>query len=54
MGKFMRWSNDRTALLMLTVIMTISARAQDQAVSMYHQKKYIMGTVFEIVVYDLA
>lgn len=50
----MRWSNDRTALLMLTVIMTISARAQDQAVSMYHQKKYIMGTVFEIVVYDAS
>ena len=54
MGKFMRWSKGRTALLILTVIVTISVRAQDQPVSMYHQKKYVMGTVFEIVVYDAS
>jgi thiamine biosynthesis lipoprotein len=32
--------------------MPITARAQDQPPALYHQKKYIMGTVFEIVVYD--
>ncbi|HEY1424295.1 MAG TPA: FAD:protein FMN transferase [Candidatus Acidoferrum sp.] len=34
--------------------MPITARAQDQPPSLYHQKKYIMGTVFEIVVYDAS
>ena len=50
----MRWNKRRITLLILTAIVTISVRAQDQPLAMYHQKKYAMGTVFEIVVYDAS
>ena len=48
----MHWNSCRVMLLIMAVLTATSACAQHQPISMYHQKKYVMGTVFEIVVYD--
>src|SRR6266704_448132 len=52
MGRSMRWSSRIAASLMLASLSTASAHAQDLAY--VHKKKFVMGTVFEIVAYDAS
>jgi len=46
----MRWSSRIAASLMLASLSAASAHAQDR--DYVHKKKFVMGTVFEIVAYD--
>ena len=48
----MRWSSRIAASLMLASLSAASAHAQDLAY--VHKKKFVMGTVFEIVAYDAS
>jgi len=49
----MRWYS--AALTALTLAGTCAAQTPGQVpAAMYHQKKYVMGTVFEVVVYDTS
>ena len=48
----MRWSSRIAASLMLASLSAASAHAQDLAY--VHKKKFVMGTVFEIVAYDVS
>src|SRR5437667_10693625 len=52
MGRSMRWSSRIAASLMLASLSAASAHAQDLAY--VHKKKFVMGTVFEIVAYDVS
>src|SRR5207247_10962844 len=52
MGRSMRWSSRIAASLMLASLSAASAHAQDLAY--VHKKKFVMGTVFEIVAYDAS
>ena len=48
----MPWSRSIAGVFVLALAIETSAQTPALAVSLYHQKKYIMGTVFEIAVYD--
>src|SRR5207237_9931384 len=50
MGRSMRWSSRIAASLMLASLSAASAHAQDLAYG--HKKKFVMGSVFEIVAHD--
>src|SRR2546429_1044861 len=52
MGRSMRWSSRIAASLMLASLSAALAHAQDLA--SIHKKKFVMGTVFEIVAYDAS
>jgi FAD:protein FMN transferase len=50
----MRWSRTSFAGLLLVVFSASSAAAPELATQMFHKQKYIMGTVFEVVVHDTS
>lgn len=50
----MRWSSGLAGGLMLACFSLPSAHDPQSAASFVHKKKYIMGTVFEIVAYDAS
>jgi thiamine biosynthesis lipoprotein len=48
----MRWSRTAGATLLLAVFGASSIATPELAAQMFHKKKYVMGTVFDVVVYD--
>jgi thiamine biosynthesis lipoprotein len=48
----MRWSRTAGAMLLLGVFSASSVAAPELTAQMFHKNKYIMGTVFDVVVYD--
>jgi thiamine biosynthesis lipoprotein len=50
----MRWSRSSVAGLLLAVFNASSAAAPELTLQMFHKQKYIMGTVFEVVLYDTS
>jgi thiamine biosynthesis lipoprotein len=50
----MRWNRSSVAGLLLAVYSASSAAAPELTMQMFHKQKYIMGTVFEVVVYDAS
>jgi thiamine biosynthesis lipoprotein len=48
----MRWSRSGIAGLLLAIFSASSAAAPELTMQLFHKQKYIMGTVFEVVVYD--
>ena len=59
MVRFMRWSRRKAAVLILLFCTLVSFAAasssgSEASASFVHKKKYVMGTVFEIVAYDAS
>src|SRR5207245_7992507 len=57
--RFMRWSRRKAAAFILLFCTLVSfaaapASGSEAAASLVHKKKYVMGTVFEIVAYDAS
>ena len=52
--RFMRWSRTGGAALLLAVFTASPAAAPELAAQMFHKNKYVMGTVFDVVVYDTS
>jgi FAD:protein FMN transferase len=50
----MRWNRTSVASVLLAIFGASSAAAPELAMQMFHKQKYIMGTVFEVVVYDTS
>jgi thiamine biosynthesis lipoprotein len=48
----MRWSRTAGATLLLGMFSASSLAAPELTAQMFHKNKYIMGTVFDVVVYD--
>jgi thiamine biosynthesis lipoprotein len=52
--RFMRWNRTAGATLLLAGLSASSVAAPELSVQMFHKNKYIMGTVFDVVVYDTS
>jgi thiamine biosynthesis lipoprotein len=50
----MHWSSAAGATLLLAAFSAASAAAPELAAQMFHKNKYVMGTVFDVVVYDTS
>jgi thiamine biosynthesis lipoprotein len=50
----MRWSRTAGATLVLAVFSASSVAAPELGTRMFHKNKYVMGTVFDVVVYDTS
>jgi FAD:protein FMN transferase len=50
----MRWSRTAGAMLLLVVFSASSVAAPELAAQMFHKNKHVMGTVFDVVVYDTS
>lgn len=54
MGRSMRLNSRLVAGLVVAALMSASANSADQNAALVHEKKYAMGTVFDIVAYDAS
>src|ERR1700739_3551423 len=52
--RFMRWSSSLVGGLILAFLSLAFANDPETGASFVHKKKYIMGTVYEIVAYDVS
>lgn len=50
----MRWNSWLLAGLVVAALVNTSANAADQTATFVHKKKYVMGTIFEIVAYEAS